>query len=341
MKKIILSAICLMNVMIAFSQDIHFSQFNASPLNLNPALTGLFDGDYRFIFNHRNQWSSVTVPYSTYSVSADMVVPVEKWHIKNMPKGIWGAGLVINKDQAGDGQLGIIQAKLSLSYTGKISKDSSQFLSFAIQPGITNKSIDYTKLQFDEQYDGDIYNPSLPTGEIFQRTSFTYLDLALGMRYHYQIKQRRSVTFGFAYTHFNAPMETFANNYYSKLSPKFDIHANGQFIVDPKIDILPSILWEKQNTFNETILGVSGKYLFDQKDNTNFYLGLYMRMGDAIYPSIAMDYRDFNIGLSYDINTSDLTAASHSRGGFEISLVYIMRRFVPLLPAKRICPVYL
>ncbi|MEK7227019.1 MAG: type IX secretion system membrane protein PorP/SprF, partial [Bacteroidota bacterium] len=44
------------------AQDIHFSQFLSSPMNLNPALAGQFDGDHRFVMNHRNQWSSVTVP---------------------------------------------------------------------------------------------------------------------------------------------------------------------------------------------------------------------------------------------------------------------------------------
>ena len=51
------------------SQDIHFSQFNLSPLNLNPSLTGSYNGDYRFTGSHRNQWSSVTTPYATFAFS--------------------------------------------------------------------------------------------------------------------------------------------------------------------------------------------------------------------------------------------------------------------------------
>src|SRR5665213_2326706 len=284
---------CLLNVMISFGQDIHFSQFNSSPLNLNPALTGLFDGDYRFILNHRDQWSSVTVPYNTYSGSIDMQLPTDKFHIRHLPKGIWGAGIVINEDRAGDGILGTTEAKLSLSYTGKISRDSSQFLSFAVQPGITNKSLNLHNLQFDEQWDGDAFNPNLPTGENFQRNSTTYLNLGLGMRYHYQIKPRNSVTVGFAYTHFNSPLETYLANSDATLSPKFAIHSNAQFMVSDNIDIMPSILWEHQNTFTETILGASGKYILDPQQNTNFYLGLYMRMGDAIIPTVSMDYDAF------------------------------------------------
>ncbi|MEC7159268.1 MAG: type IX secretion system membrane protein PorP/SprF, partial [Bacteroidota bacterium] len=37
----------------ANSQDIHFSQYYASPLTLNPALTGLHGGDFRAVVNYR------------------------------------------------------------------------------------------------------------------------------------------------------------------------------------------------------------------------------------------------------------------------------------------------
>ena len=338
-RRINILIICLLNVMLAFGQDIHFSQFNASPLNLNPALTGVFDGDYRFIINERSQWSSITIPYKTYSGSFDMQLPTESYHIKHLPKGIWGLGIVINNDKAGDGILNTTEAKISLSYTGKISKDSSQFLSFAIQPGIINKSINYAALQFDEQWDGDAYNANLPTGENFQRNSITCFDIGIGMRYHYQIKPRNTITAGFAYTHFDAPLETFIANNNAILSPKFAFHANAQFMVTDKIDILPSLLWEHQNTFTETVLGATGKYIIDPERNTNFYLGIYMRLGDAIIPTISMDYNAFTVGLSYDVNTSQLKAASGGQGGLEISVIYILKNFVPMKPGKKICPV--
>ena len=51
------------------AQDIHFSQFYMSPLNLNPALTGVMNCNTRFVGNYRNQWASVlkSNAYNTYS----------------------------------------------------------------------------------------------------------------------------------------------------------------------------------------------------------------------------------------------------------------------------------
>ena len=62
----------VMYVSFLNAQDIHFSQFNFSPLNQNPANTNLFDGDYRFVGNYKNQWPTVPVKYNTVSLSAEM-----------------------------------------------------------------------------------------------------------------------------------------------------------------------------------------------------------------------------------------------------------------------------
>src|SRR5438309_1911526 len=100
------------------AQDIHFSQFNRSSLNLNPANTGFFDGDFRFSGIHRNQWKSVTVPYKTYSGSFDMTTPYP-----NAENNLIGAGIVFNSDKAGDSEFGIVEGALSTSLIKNIGND--------------------------------------------------------------------------------------------------------------------------------------------------------------------------------------------------------------------------
>ena len=82
----------------SLAQDFHFSMNQLSPLNLNPAIVGNFDGDFRINSNHRSQWSAVTIPYSTYSISADLNTK------KQLP-----IGFVINQDRAGDSKFNTIQ----------------------------------------------------------------------------------------------------------------------------------------------------------------------------------------------------------------------------------------
>jgi hypothetical protein len=86
------------------AQDIHFSQFFASPLTLNPAETGNFPEDYRIGGNFKNQWAwanDKSYNYRTFSVYADMGLFKGK-----LPHGDWmGLGLVALHDNAVTGKL--------------------------------------------------------------------------------------------------------------------------------------------------------------------------------------------------------------------------------------------
>src|SRR5574343_643875 len=68
------------------SQDFHLSMYDAGPLFLNPAMTGVVDATARIHAQYRNQWSSVAYkPFTTAMISADM------------PHGKWGYGIQIMK----------------------------------------------------------------------------------------------------------------------------------------------------------------------------------------------------------------------------------------------------
>ena len=88
----------------SFGQDIHFSQYDAALLNLNPANAGNTECDFRLIGNNRNQWQSVTVPYRTFSMSFDT-----KINNFNFKRANLGAGILFNHDKAGDSELSTTQ----------------------------------------------------------------------------------------------------------------------------------------------------------------------------------------------------------------------------------------
>jgi hypothetical protein len=64
-----------------------------------------------------------------------------------------------------------------------------------------------------------------------------------------------------------------------------------------------------------------------------------MRRKDAAIVSAGVDYNNLNVGVSYDFNTSDLDRASNGKGGYEISLIYIIRKVKPI-GIKPPCPLY-
>src|SRR4051812_19778681 len=88
----------------AFAQDPSFSQFFSSPLNVDPALTGNINADWRLISNIRNQWMGSSSPYVTGTVSFDTKLLTTR--IANIPEGnYFGVGSMLMYDYAMNGTL--------------------------------------------------------------------------------------------------------------------------------------------------------------------------------------------------------------------------------------------
>ena len=320
------------------SQDIHFSQFNSSPQNLNPAQTGLFNGDWRFVGNYRSQWASVPVPYKTFSLSTD--TRLKKASFLGFTPAV---GIVANTDKSGDSRLSTSQVYLSVSLIKKLNKDSTHFISVGVQPGVTSQNFNPSALSFDSQYDGDSYNPALPSGENFTNTRITYFDVGSGIAYLYRKNQRMKVNIGFSALHLTQPKQLFFANSTDRLNIKTTLTGIAEFPVSEKVDVIPTFLYNHQGTYNETVAGAFAKYYLVPVNgmSTAISLGAFYRVKDAFILAAGMDYMNFNVGVSYDINTSKLIAATNHRGGFEISVIYIFKKIVPFVAKKRVCPIYM
>lgn len=318
-----------------FAQDIHYSQFFNSPLNLNPALTGMFPGDYRFAANLRNQWSSVTVPFATFSLSADAQNP---FGTRNL-----GAGILINHDQAGDSRFKTFQINLAGSYIKKLNDDSTLVLSVGVMSGITIRSLSYDVLRFDQQYDGFEYNSSLDHGESFNRDSRVYPNIHFGGAIYKKRDKRQYILGGLSINNLQKPKQTFFQENDIKLDRKLNFFGESAIKLADKWDVIPSINFQFQGKYAEIVPGGSGRYVLT--DDKGLFravtLGVWYRFQDAIYFTGGMEYDNWKAGISYDINISDLVPASNKRGAFELALIYILDNFNPKRIAHRICPNYL
>ena len=328
--KILIAILSVFNFQLLSGQDIHFSQFYNSPLNLNPALIGGFNGEFRFVANQRTQWSSVTSPYSTFGISADA---------KSIYNSPFSVGLSLYNDKAGDSDFSTLQLGLGLVYTIKL-KDSTQSISFSGQPAFTQRSINYDKLQFDNQYNGSYYDASLGNGETFANDGRTYFNLHGGVAWNYKIYQRKEVTAGIAMHNIIKPQQTFFNENIP-LHQRFTIHAGGLFAVSDKVDVLPNIFFQTQHKFKEIIFGGQGKYHLNNGNYKAVYAGIWYRNSDATYFNVGLDYSSFHFGISYDLNLSSLSVASHNRGGFEFAVIYILQRYKPDIKRYKACPDYI
>lgn len=312
------------------AQDIHWSQFNDIPLFQNPGHAGHFNGDYRFVGNFRDQWRSVTVPFSTFSVSAD----TRLYTNRNV-----GLGMLFFHDVVGDGKIRTVEVHGNASYLFKITADSAHCLRPGINFGMNHRQLNWDQLYFDNQFNGVQFDPSLPTNEVYQTDRKTNFSFGVGAVYEYNKNTREKITAGIGFYNLNRPNQGF----YTEVIPRdirFNAFAKGIYKLNYDWDLVPSVNLSIQGKYREIIVGSSVKYTLVNKLGSYkaLYAGLWYRNRDAAYFSVGMDYQSWFVGLSYDINFSKLVPASNLRGGFEIATRYIINRFKPKKITHRVCP---
>lgn len=314
------------------AQDIHFSQFFNAPYAQSPANIGQFDGQYRLGAIYRQQWRSVTVPYSTFGMGGDATGVAG---VEGLGLGAW-----IYNDRAGTSRLNTFHADLGLSWALALDGELTKHLVLGTQLGYSNMSIDYGKLRFDAQYNGFSYDPSLGTGEMFPRSSRGRFDLHAGLGYRYSPEKRRNFSAGLALFNLTTPDVSLFGGEPSPLDLRSVLHLGGQIPVGDKVDVLPLMQWQAQGKFRELDLGAAVRYIMLDRWGLVRALqgGLFMRAKDAGYVYAGLEYDDWTFGISYDVNLSRLEPASRNRGGFEFTAIRTFRKR-PAIPVRyKACP---
>ncbi len=320
------------------SQDIHFSQFNGSLLNISPGFTGLFNGDFRVGAIYRSQWQSVPVKYSTFSMSGEArVKPLQ------LTKDMVGIGVKFNSDRAGDARYGSTQLYVSGSYIFLGKTDSSLLITMGLNLGWCQVGFDYSKMTFDNQYDNLTlqYNPYLGTGEAFNYTNFGFADINIGTSAQYILNNKHRFTYGLGVFHLTSPAITVQGNRGSRLDFKMTNYLGYSVPVGTKTDLITEALITTQGKNYEIIPHASLKYYLNRDLNQAVLGGLCFRARDAVIFRFGYSYKTLQSGLAYDINFSKFNAASNRRGAFEMYINYVIHRKRSYIAKKRFCPVFM
>ena len=311
----------------ARAQDAHLSMYDAAPLFLNPAMTGVFKGDWRIHGQYRTQWKAVNFkPYTTGLISFD--IPVKKW----------GFGLQVSNFRAGVGNYNALQGSVSVAYTTPLDKRKRHNMSFGIQGGVTQKTLEYQLLTFNNQYttvDGGSFDQSLATNETFNSQTAWVPVTNAGFMYFFAGQHSRLHPFvGVSAFNLIQPKESFYG-VDNRLPMRIYGHVGTRINITERLYLLPKFLYMQQEKASEQSYAIDlGYYLKD----ADMYLvgGIVYRAKDAGIVSIGAKMENIVAKISYDINLSTLTSASTGRGGFEISLTYIKRKKKP--DTEKICP---
>jgi type IX secretion system PorP/SprF family membrane protein len=326
------------------AQDIHFSQFGNSPINLNPGLAGVFGGDLRFVGNYRSQWRSIPVPYSTFSGSVENKLYWTKGRYDRYLTG----GLMLNHDKQGSLKLTSTRIAIPISVTIPVTQNN--FLTLGIMPAFGQRHIGGNKFTADAQWNDCMWDPlaDIRETQLLSAPALKYFDLGAGINYRWQAKGKRTrLDAGFGWQHINRPSHDFWSSDLSnpgnvRLYDRKSGYLLGLAQVAGNWDIMAQGIYQGQGAYRELVYGAGLRLHLDQ----NPYRELALQVGvdyraryqDALIPHIELLYRTWTLGFTYDVNISGAQVLTDRRGGPEVSLIYRLYRVKPL-PKFKSCPI--
>jgi len=295
------------------AQDIHYSMFNRSPMNLSPGLVSCADKAGFFTVG----------AYFNNDKAGDLALKTNQL-----------GGAIAYLHQISDKHF------LSGGFQG-----GGSFRRFDAQN--IRVDVQYVGDRFNP---GLPHQEDALLNQLTQEGDVNFLSLAAGINYRYQNTDRKNeddrgkrtrVDIGGAIYHFNQPANNFNEATIGKLRQRLSLYGISSFKLLPDIDLGVLITGQFQNPYQEVVVGVNGRFYLSTKQHVplNLLLGLSYRVGDALIPNLSLDYRNFSFGFSYDFNVSRFDVATNSIGGAEFSVIYTLAKVCPV-EAYKICPIY-
>ena len=304
------------------AQDPSFSQFFSSPLNINPALTANINADWRLITNFRDQWIGPASPYVTGTVSYDSKIMQNKIPNVETEGNIMGVGGMLMFDYAMSGIVKSTYASANLSYNIKLIEDDfhKQRVGLGFGAIYGHRNIDFSRVNFEEQFTGLGFNTSLPTGETALSNMKPYFSASAGIVYSFSTLNS-NLDIGIAGFHLNRPRQTFLQDEHQYLAMRKVAHANFETFLSERLVLNSNAIYQFQMEANYFSAGAAlGYYLGDAAESL-LTGGLWYWSKNAVIPYVGLAYKDFQFGVSYDITISKLNQASRKPSSWEVSII--------------------
>ncbi len=296
------------------AQDPHFSQYDASPIVLNPSLTGVRETEGINVYSQlRTQWGSMARGLTTTAFSIDL--PYDEQ---------WGMGAYLLNDNQAE-LFNVFNMVLSGAYKITAPNQKKMRMSVGLQVGFIYKSTKKNELLFDQQYTNSngTFDPDLPNGETFIRYHKLMPEINFGYNYTGTDNTKTLNPYaGISVFHVTHPKESFiSSSNYSRLPFRFVLNGGTKIYISDNFLLDPNLLVMRQGVDAEYNFGIRATYRNAFSDYA-IKGGVNYRLKDAVIPFLGLLYKNILYQMSYDINISTLKAYSRHRGGMEFSISF-------------------
>lgn len=342
---------CVLLLILGFSktpllaQEAFYAQYYAAPMHLNPALVGVFDGQFRLNTNFRQQWGNSFSSYPLRTTHAAF-----EYKARVMKTDFFSVGVnALNDETGSNARIKTTRGNLGISFQKQLNdsryRGVTQYLAGGFQVGLGQNSLSMGNLWFDRQYDSinTSVNTSLPSGEVTPQSNI-YVDYNVGLLFYTVWDHNRSFYVGGALHHLSRPEISFFGDSKEQIRRRITFHAGGEIPFTDVLSVLPvgvvtlqgpsmwsnvgaSIRYSNKN-WNDAALRVGGAFRLANKfiagvdaEGKTVQTGTGI-LGDAFTINGMLELNRLLIGASYDLHTSSITLPTNGRGAWEISIIY-------------------
>jgi type IX secretion system PorP/SprF family membrane protein len=307
-----------------YAQDIHYSQFYENALLRNPALTGIFTGDYKLGFDYRSQWGQVSNPYSTVMLSGETRILVNR-EISDYIS----FGLAIDNDKAGSIGFNTTRIYPAIAYNKALEDKYYSYLSVGLSGGYISTSVDQSKMTTGSQWIGGEFNAANSTGENATYKRQSDYDLGAGVSLNSSLDQNGTFNYylGASVYHINTPTQEFAGADGANLYMKWQFNAGFHSSFSEQFGVTAHGNVSYQNPSTEYILGGFFTWRAVPVGLPSVFalnFGLFYRttdgQKDAFIPMVRIDYKDVSIGFTHDATSSALANNVSGASATELTL---------------------
>jgi len=320
-KPLITSFLCLA-ALCCSAQDPKFSQYFASPLTLNPAYTGFFDGEYRIALNTRRQWGNLGDAYNTYSISGDVKLVADE----NFTNYVFSIGLSGLFDESFNKALRTQYISASFSYYQYLDVEHKFKFGLAPQVSYASRYLDYNKLTFASQYTSDgVFNPALPNHLDLNNDRASYFDVNIGANFSGTF-DRLSVVAGFAQYHLARPKQSLLSNSFEVVAPRSSVNVGALYQVNKFTDLNFTGVYNAQKKNNDILFGAVLGLKPNNEAKFKFNLGMWYKVNQSsFYPYLGINIGDFSAGINYTLYGNKVIDSTPRT--YELSLIYRHNNF--------------
>lgn len=319
-----------------YGQDPDFSQYYATPLSLNPALAGTFNGTYRVGGIYRDAWRVVSpVPIATYAFNGEYrfrMGPERK-------KSDYGAaGIRFFSDRTSYIEQNTNSISALFAFHKSLSQYSENYLSGGFEIGLAQKNLNYENLNFEDQFNS-INGFDGFTSEELEANNFAHADVSIGLNYAAELNSKNNLFVGLTMKHLTTPNISFWRNTennnpdlvsVNRLPLLIGVQLSSRNELTYNLSIQPRLIAQLQGPYSQVFAGSTLRIDLLTNSNSAFHLGGFARISNSVngmglahlVPFVGFEVNDMLIGASYDINMRDAIQNVQGMGAFELSISY-------------------